>query len=70
MIFIFQQPYNNRSFNKGGSGTVDISDYYHPSMVQDPWKHFQLNSSETVDKNEISSNSKTEEKDEPTSQPQ
>lgn len=43
--FSFQiQPHNNR--NDCGA-VIDISDYFHPSMTQDPWKHFQTNVLET-----------------------
>jgi len=34
----------NRSATKNDSVEADISKYYHPLMIQDPWKHLQQNS--------------------------
>lgn len=46
VFYFLLQPHNNHSFHKNDGGTVDISDYFHPSMIQDPWRHFQRSSAE------------------------
>lgn len=41
-------------------------DYFHPSMIQDPWKHLQRNSSDTIptiDKNNENSNTDTKDEE-------
>lgn len=37
MTFISQTPRNDPNCNAGGSSNIE--DYYHPSMVQDPWRN-------------------------------
>ncbi|KAG4068503.1 hypothetical protein HA402_004844 [Bradysia odoriphaga] len=61
-----RRPNNNRSFNKNES--VDISEYFHPSMIQDPWRHLLPKPFETNtlnDKNCEEIGVETKEEDEP-----
>lgn len=64
----FLQHHNNRSFNRSGCEQVDISEYFHPSMIQDPWRHLLQKPSETnttIDKNCEEDVPETNEQDEP-----
>ncbi|KAJ6647914.1 hypothetical protein Bhyg_03138 [Pseudolycoriella hygida] len=39
-----RKAHNNQSININESANVVISNFFHPSMVQDPWTRFQTNS--------------------------